>query len=90
MEPTCIPKAIENGTFYGTNVNNIRGRFNSNRRGNSNYNNKNTRQGQYYSINNSENKTVGNKDKWEHETNSLDNSGNILNCTIWYSIIPMV
>lgn len=72
---------INNGTLCGSNVYNIRGRFNTNKSRNSNYNT-NARQGQYYNNNHSENQTVRDKDKWEHKTNPLDNSRNISNCAI--------
>ena len=63
LEPAYVSETSENRTFYSGNVNNTRGRFNINRRGNSNYNNRNTRQGQYYSNNNSGNQTVNNYNK---------------------------
>ena len=47
----------------------ISGRFNISRRNNSNYKNKNTRQGHYYSNIKAGNQTVGNNNKWGCKTN---------------------
>lgn len=82
-EPTYILKISENRTFSSSNFNN---RFNSNRGGNSNLNNRNTRQARYYSNNNSGNQTFANKDKWRCKTNSVDNSGKTLKYAICWPI----
>lgn len=74
-EPTYI---------FQSSVNISRGRLNSNSRGNSNYNNRNTRQGRYCSDHNSGNQIVGNKDRWGCKTNPLDN---VSNMSVYLSLV---
>ena len=60
---TYIWETSENRTFHNSNANNNKGRFDSTRRGNSNCNNRNTRQRRYYNNKSTGNQTVENKHK---------------------------
>ena len=81
-EQLYLSETNENWTFCSGDTHSTWGRFNSNKMGNSNYNNRSARQRQYYINNNSGNQTIGNKDKWGCKTNPLNNNDNISKCTV--------